>query len=166
MSWTEENWNSNFFRALQSAGLLVGGQLSSVFLGHCVVRGRGGVQEAWHLDKKEKGNLENQTLEDYEGLEIQRSSWSCGTGDKRNSSKLFTFTTFDQADYFSCTLYLVVVPEHVVAPDDGEGQDQGEQEYQQGRGHEAEHRAGERRQPGAAPCPSKHSSVRLREEKP
>lgn len=43
-----------------------------------------------------------------------------------------------------------MVPEHVVAPDDGQGQDQGEEEHQQGRGHEAEHRAGERRQAGAA----------------
>ena len=50
---------------------------------------------------------------------------------------------------------LVVVPEHVVAPDDGQGQHQGEEEHQQGRGHEAEHRAGERRQAGAAA--TKHS---------
>ena len=59
---------------------------------------------------------------------------------------------------------LVVVPEHVVAPDDGEGQDQGEQEHQQGRGHEAEHRAGESCQPGAAPSTSKHSSEITRSE--
>ena len=75
--------------------MLVGGQLSSVFLGHCVVRGRGGVQEAWNLaDKKEKGNLENQTLEDYEGLEIQRSrdqAGGAGTRDKRDFYNLFTY---------------------------------------------------------------------------
>ena len=51
----------------------------------------------------------------------------------------------------------MVVPEHVVAPDDGQGQHQGEEEHQQGRGHEAEHRAGERRQAGAAA--TKHSWV-------
>ena len=55
---------------------------------------------------------------------------------------------------------LVVVPEHVVPPNDGEGQDRGEQEHQQGRGNEAEHRAGESRQSGAAPSASKYSLVR------
>ena len=36
-------------------------------------------------------------------------------------------------------MYLVVVPEHVVAPDDGEGQDQGEEEHHQRAGDEAEY---------------------------
>ena len=58
----------------------------------------------------------------------------------------------------------MTLSEHVVAPDDGEGEDQGEQEHQQGRGHEAENRAGERLETWAAA--SKHSKVRLPGEKP
>ena len=58
----------------------------------------------------------------------------------------------------------MTLPEHVVAPDDGEGEDQGEQEHQQGRGHEAENRAGERLETRASA--SKHSWVRLPGEKP